>query len=48
MSLLWILNLSDGNNTLLDIADRSGIPFEIISKSAEKLMKVGLLKLGSA
>ena len=27
MAMLWVLNLSDGDNTLLDIADRSGLRF---------------------
>ena len=37
MALLWVLNLSDGAHSLLDIAERSGLPFESISKAADLL-----------
>src|SRR5229473_115485 len=40
---LWVLNLSDGEHSLLDIAERSGIPFSIISQAADLLCKSGLL-----
>jgi aminopeptidase-like protein len=40
---LWVLNLSDGENSLLDIAVRSGIPFPAISEAARLLCQVGLL-----
>ena len=40
---LWVLNLSDGEHSLLDIAERSGIPFSAISDAAELLCKNGLL-----
>jgi aminopeptidase-like protein len=40
---LWVLNLSDGNYSLLDIAERSGIPFPMISDAAELLSQNGLL-----
>jgi aminopeptidase-like protein len=40
---LWVLNLSDGDHSLLDIADRSGIPFSTISAAAELLRESGLL-----
>jgi aminopeptidase-like protein len=46
MALLWVLNLSDGQNDLLDIAVRSGLPFEQISNAATALREAGLL--GSA
>jgi aminopeptidase-like protein len=45
MALLWVLNLSDGNHTLLDIADRANIPFSIIQKAAKALKESGLLKV---
>jgi aminopeptidase-like protein len=44
MAMLWILNLSDGLHSLLDIAMRSGIDFELISNVTKELLKVGLLK----
>jgi len=40
---LWVLNLSDGQHSLLDIAERSGIPFLVISEAADQLMENGLL-----
>jgi aminopeptidase-like protein len=43
MSLLWVLNLSDGNHSLLDIADRSGYEFTMIRNAAEALREHGLL-----
>jgi aminopeptidase-like protein len=42
---LWLLNLSDGEHSLLDIAERSGIPFSAISQAAELLNQSGLLSL---
>jgi aminopeptidase-like protein len=44
MSLLWVLNLSDGNNSLLEIAERSGIAFDEIRTAAGALLNVGLLE----
>lgn len=40
---LWVLNLSDGGNSLLDIAERSGLSFKLISHAAADLKKSGLL-----
>jgi len=44
MALLWVLNLSDGNHSTLDIAKRSGIDFEVINEAADKLFNATLLK----
>jgi aminopeptidase-like protein len=41
---LWVLNLSDGNHTLLDIAERSGLPFSILKDAVELLSSNGLLE----
>ena len=43
MAILWVLNLSDGQNSLLDIAERSGIDFTSIQKAARALLECGLL-----
>ncbi|MGA2593128.1 MAG: DUF4910 domain-containing protein [Bryobacteraceae bacterium] len=40
---LWVLNLSDGEHSLLDIAERSGIPFQAIAEAADLLCRNGLL-----
>jgi aminopeptidase-like protein len=45
MSLLWVLNLSDGRHSLLDIADRAGYEFTMIQRAAEALREQGLLRL---
>ncbi|MGA9668784.1 MAG: winged helix-turn-helix domain-containing protein [Terracidiphilus sp.] len=41
---LWVLNLSDGEHSLLDIAERSGLKFQAIHDAAELLLANGLLK----
>ena len=44
MALLWILNLSDGENSLLDIAIKSKFDFELIRKAADSLIETNLLQ----
>jgi aminopeptidase-like protein len=44
MAMLWVLNLSDGQHDLLDIAARSGIPFGQISLAVDALHSCGLLE----
>lgn len=44
MALLWVLNLSDGRHSLLDVADRSGLPFSVVKSAADALSGVGLLR----
>jgi len=43
MAMLWVLNLSDGAHSLLDIARRADMPFERIRLAAERLTASGLL-----
>ncbi len=43
MAILWVLNLSDGQHTLLDIAERSGMSFEMIKSAADTLLAHNLL-----
>jgi aminopeptidase-like protein len=45
MAMLWVLNLSDGENSLLDIAERSGMRFGAIQQAATNLERHGLLTL---
>lgn len=40
----WVLNLGDGNHTLFDIAERSGLPFSAIHQAAYKLRDCGLVE----
>jgi aminopeptidase-like protein len=44
MAMLWILNLSDGNHSLLDIAERADMPFPLICKIARTLVEHKLLE----
>jgi len=43
MAMLWVLNLSDGKHSLLDIAEKSGDAFPLIQESARMLLEHGLL-----
>jgi aminopeptidase-like protein len=44
MAMLWILNLSDGDHSLLDIAERADLSFDTIHQSALLLAEHGLLR----
>lgn len=44
MAILWVLNLSDGNHSLLDIAERSGMEFGSIKQAADALVNVDLVE----
>ena len=44
LALLWVLNLSDGRHSLLDIAERSKMPLQSIKDAAEALIEVELLR----
>jgi aminopeptidase-like protein len=43
MAMLWVLNLSDGTHSLLDIADRADLPYTLVCTTAQKLQQYGLL-----
>ena len=42
---LWVLNFADGNHSLLEIAERSKLPFAAISEAADLLSQEGLLSV---
>lgn len=42
-ALLWVLNFSDGQHALLDIAERAALPFETVAAAARALKDAGLL-----
>jgi aminopeptidase-like protein len=44
MAKLWILNLSDGSHSLLDIGERSHLPFPLLLESAIELEEAGLIR----
>ena len=43
LALLWVLNLSDGASSMLDIASRSRLPFGLVAGAAADLERAGLL-----
>jgi aminopeptidase-like protein len=48
MALLWVLNYSDGEHDLLDIAARSGVPFRAVREAADALLAHDLLAVADA
>src|SRR5262249_2603110 len=44
MAMLWVLNLSDGQHALLDIAERAGLLFAAIRSAADLLLEHQLLQ----
>ncbi len=44
MALLWTLNLCDGDHSLLDVAERSGLDFQAIRQAADMLLEKGLIE----
>lgn len=44
MAMLWVLNMSDGDHDLLEIADRSTMPFDRIESAALTLLNAGLIR----
>lgn len=43
MAMLWVLNLSDGEHSLLDIAERANLPFDLVVEVAQALVEAELL-----
>jgi aminopeptidase-like protein len=43
MAMLWVLNLSDGTRSLLDVAERAKLPFGDLHRAARALENAGLL-----
>lgn len=44
IALLWVLNYSDGRTSLLEIAERADLTFNVILRAAERLESAGLLQ----
>jgi aminopeptidase-like protein len=44
-ALLWVLNQSDGTRSLLDVAERSGLPFDELDAAACALEDAGLIEV---
>lgn len=45
MAMLWVLGYTDGQTSLIAIAERSGLEFRLIKKAADMLLKADLLKV---
>jgi aminopeptidase-like protein len=46
MAVLWVLNMSDGSHSLLDIANRAQMPFKEVRLAADALIDCALLAEG--
>jgi aminopeptidase-like protein len=44
MDLLWVLNLADGKHSLLEMAERAGIPFGRLQKAARLALDAELIR----
>ena len=44
LPLLWILNLSDGEHSLLDICERAKLNFKEVEHAADVLLKHNLIE----
>jgi aminopeptidase-like protein len=47
VALLWVLNLSDGGHSLLDLAERSGLTFDVLQEAAHTLVTHNLIQESS-
>jgi aminopeptidase-like protein len=43
-ALLWVMSCGDGRHTLLDVAQRSGLPFAVVAEAARALEDVQLVR----
>ena len=44
LAMLWVLSLSDGRHSLLDISERSGFDFELVRSAADILTRCTILR----
>ncbi len=47
LAMLWILNQSDGNHSLLDISEKSGLPYRTLIHAIKDLSECGLIEENS-
>jgi len=45
LAMLWLLNMSDGTNSLLDIAAKAGLPWQSVKDARRALCREGLLDM---
>ena len=43
-AMLWVLSFSDTEHSLMDIAAKSGIDFDVVRAAADDLLAAGLLE----
>ena len=43
-AILWVLNLADGEHSLLDVAERAELPFATVAAAADALVEADLLE----
>jgi aminopeptidase-like protein len=43
-ALFWTLNLADGRHDLLDVAERTDVPFAVVDETASALERAGLVR----
>jgi hypothetical protein len=43
LALIWVLNQSDGGRSLLDVAERAGLPFSVLARAADEPLQAGRL-----
>ena len=44
LALLWVLNQADGLHSLIDIAERADLSFDLIDEAAVALEQCGLVR----
>lgn len=45
LAMLWLLNMSDGTNSLLDIATKAGLSWQSMKEAGQALCQAGLLEV---
>jgi len=48
LALLWVPNYSDGEHSLLEIAEKADMEFAVVSRAADRLRAAGLLEDAAA
>jgi aminopeptidase-like protein len=43
-AILWVLNLADGEHSLLDVAERADLPFAAVARAADALVEADLVQ----
>jgi aminopeptidase-like protein len=44
-ALLWVMSCGDGHHSLLDVAEKANVPFDVVHEAAHSLEAVGLVRL---